>query len=133
MRSGGSVPLWLAIGACMLIPSISNNAYVVCFPLWVLPWTNEFHVPRSTVLSGFAVGNLIVGFLSPLVGRTLERIPPRITTAAAGLALAAGFAFEAGASSIWQTMIVYASLMAVGAAFTSMLVGQSVAVGMVPH
>jgi hypothetical protein len=42
----------------MLIPAISNGVFVVCYSLWVLPWTLDFHVARGVVMGGFAIGNL---------------------------------------------------------------------------
>jgi len=122
-----------ALSACMLIPAVSNSIFIVCFPLWVLPWVHDFAVPRSTVMSGFGLGNLVMAFASPLVGRALERIPVRLTVILGGCALAGGFFAAAGAHAFWQIVVLYASVMALGAAFTGVLVGQSIAVGILPH
>ena len=124
---------WTALGACMLIPAIGNGVFISCFPLWVIPWMNEFHVPRSTALVGFAVGNLVMGLVSPIVGRALERYPARMSVTLGGVALAAGFLLGSIAHSFWQIIALYASVLAIGAAFTGMLPAQSVAVCIVPH
>jgi MFS family permease len=117
----------------MLIPAIGNGVFISCFPLWVIPWMNEFHVPRSTALIGFAVGNLVMGLVSPIVGRALERYPARMSVTLGGVALAAGFLLGSIAHSFWQIIALYASVLALGAAFTGMLPAQSVAVCIVPH
>lgn len=126
-------PTLPALGACMLIPAVSNSIFVVCFPLWVLPWVHDFSVPRSTVMSAFGLGNLVMAFASPLVGRALERVPVRLSVTVGGCALAGGFFAAAGAHAFWQIAALYASVMALGAAFTGVLVGQSIAVGILPH
>ena len=87
----------LALGACMLIPAVSNSIFIVCFPLWVLPWVHDFAVPRSTVMSGFGLGNLVMAFTSPLVGSALGRVPVRLSVTLGGCALAGGFFAAAGA------------------------------------
>jgi MFS family permease len=124
---------WPALAACMLIPAVNYALFATSFPLWVIPWINDFHVARSTVMSGFAVANLITGLTSPIVGRVLERIPVRLMMALGGVALASGFVLGSIAHSIWQVMALYASVMAVGSAFAGVLPAQSVAVRILPH
>jgi MFS family permease len=132
--AGSASPrIWAALGACMVIPAIGNGVFISCFPLWVVPWITEFNVSRSTALAGFTVGNLVMGLASPLVGNCLERFPARWNVALGGAALAAGFLLGAAAHSFWQIIILYATILALGAAFTGMLPAQSVAVRIVPH
>jgi MFS family permease len=117
----------------MIIPAIGNGVFISCFPLWVVSWIDEFHVPRSTAMAGFAVGNLVMGLASPIVGNCLERFPARVSVALGGIALAAGFLLGAIANSFWQIVALYASVLALGAAFTGMLPAQSVAVRILPE
>jgi MFS family permease len=117
----------------MFIPAIGNGVFISCFPLWVVPWMNEFQVPRSTAMTGFAIGNLVMGLVSPVVGRTLERFPARTSVALGGVLLAGGFLLGSIARSFWQIIALYASVLALGAAFTGLLPAQSVAVRIVPH
>jgi len=117
----------------MLIPAVGNGVFISCFPLWVVPWIDEFHVPRSTALAGFAVGNLVMGLASPIVGNCLERFPARWNVTLGGVALAAGFLLGSIAHSFWQIIVLYASVLALGAAFTGLLPAQSVAVRILPH
>src|ERR1700735_3465000 len=98
---------WPALGACMLIPAINYALFATSFPLWVVPWISEFHVARSAVMGGFAIGNLVTGLTSPIVGRLLERIPARLIVALGGVALAGGFLLGSVAHSIWQIMALY--------------------------
>src|SRR5271170_4458160 len=125
--------IWTALGACMVIPAIGNGVFISCFPLWVVPWVDEFHVPRSTAMAGFAVGNLVMGLASPIVGNCLERFPARWSVTLGGIALAAGFLLGSIAHSFWQIIALYASILALGAAFTGLLPAQSVAVRILPH
>jgi len=124
---------WTALGACMLIPAIGNGVFISCFPLWVVPWMNEFRVPHGTAMIGFAVGNLVMGLVSPIVGRVLERFPARTSVTLGGVALGAGFLLGSLARSFWQIIALFATVLAFGAAFTGMLPAQSVAVRIVPH
>jgi MFS family permease len=125
--------IWTVLGACMLIPAVGNGVFISCFPLWVVPWIDDFHVPRSTALAGFAVGNLVMGLASPIVGNCLERFPARWSVTLGGAALAAGFLLGSIAHSFWQIIALYASILALGAAFTGLLPAQSVAVRILPH
>jgi MFS family permease len=127
------VKAWPALGACMLVPAVSNAVFISCFPLWVVPWVNEFHAPRSMIMGGFSVGNLVMGLAAPIVGHVLVRWPARISIALGGLALAGGMLLAALAPSIWEIIALYATLMAFGAAFTGLLPAQSVAVAIVPE
>jgi MFS family permease len=117
----------------MLIPAIGNGVFISCFPLWVVPWMNEFRVPHGTAMIGFAVGNLVMGLVSPIVGRVLERFPARTSVTLGGVALGAGFLLGSLARSFWQIIALFATVLAFGAAFTGMLPAQSVAVRIVPH
>jgi MFS family permease len=117
----------------MVIPAIGNGVFISCFPLWVVPWIDEFHVPRSTAMAGFAIGNLVMGLASPIVGNCLERFPARVSVTLGGIALTAGFVLGSIAHSFWQIIALYASVLALGAAFTGMLPAQSVAVRILPH
>jgi MFS family permease len=117
----------------MVIPAIGNGVYISCFPLWVVPWIDEFHVSRSTAMTGFAIGNLVMGLASPIVGNCLERFPARMTVALGGIALTAGFVLGSMAHAFWQIIALYASVLALGAAFTGLLPAQSVAVRILPH
>jgi MFS family permease len=117
----------------MVIPAIGNGVFISCFPLWVVPWIDEFHVSRSTAMTGFAIGNLVMGLASPIVGNCLERFPARMSVALGGIALTAGFVLGSMAHAFWQIIALYASVLALGAAFTGMLPAQSVAVRLLPH
>lgn len=128
-----SLKEYIALGACMLIPAVSNGVFISCFPLWVVPWIDQFRVPRSTAMTGFAVGNLVMGLVSPVVGYCLGRFTARACVTLGGIALALGFLLVALASSFWQIVVIFASVLALGAAFTGMLPAQSVAVRILPH
>lgn len=69
----------------------------------------------------------------PAVDRTLERVPVRTSVALGGLVLAGGFFAAAAAHHVWQIIALYSTVIALGAAFTGVLVGQSVAVSIVPN
>lgn len=117
----------------MLLPAISGGLVVVCYPLFVVPWIMEFHVLRSTVMAGFGIGNLVMACASPVVGWALARIPVRRTAVLGGIALAGGFLLVAVAHSFWQIILLYSTIIALGAAFTGILVGQSVAISVMPE
>jgi MFS family permease len=117
----------------MVIPAIGNGVFISCFPLWVVPWIDEFHVSRSTAMTGFAIGNLVMGLASPIVGNCLERFPARMSVTLGGIALTAGFVLGSMAHAFWQIIALYAGVLSLGAAFTGMLPAQSVAVRLLPH
>jgi MFS family permease len=122
-----------ALGACMLIPSISYGVASSSFPLWVVPWMADFHIRRSTAMIAFALGNLVMGLLSPIVGQVLARAPARLSVTVGGVVLALGFLLGSFVHQFWEMISLYATLVAVGTAFTGLLPAQSVAVSIVPH
>ena len=123
---------YLPLAACMVLPAVSNGVFISCFPLWVVPWIAEFHVSRSLVMSGFGIGNIVMGLASPLVGYVLERTSPRLSVALGGAALGLGLLAGSVLPSIWQVIVIYATLMALGAAFTGLLSAQTAAVDLYP-
>ena len=65
------------LGACIASPAIIAGLNSV-FPLWVLPWTADFNVKRSSVMLAYALTSLLTIFLMPFVGRLLIRVPARL-------------------------------------------------------
>jgi len=124
---------YVALGGCMLIAAVENAVFVACFPLWVVPWVNDFHIPRAAAMSAFGIGNAVVGLVSPLVGRSLERFPARNNISCGGLMLALGFLLASFATTFWQITAIYSVVLASGAAFTGTLPAQTVAIRVMPQ
>lgn len=124
---------WVALGACMLVPGISTGAFICSYPLWIVPWIDKFHVTHSTAVAGFTVGVLVMALALPIVGAAVARFSARACMATGGILLAAGFLLGSIATSYWQLLALSATLLACGAALTSVLPAQSVGVRILPH
>lgn len=117
----------------MVIPGLSIGAFITSYPLWVTPWIGQFHVERSTAVAGFTIGILIMALALPLVGAWTARFSARMCMTVGCALLAAGFFLSAAATSFWQILVLYATVLAGGAALTSVLPAQTVGVSIMPH
>lgn len=124
---------WAALAACMLIPGISTGVFICSYPLWIVPWIDKFHVTHSSAVAGFTVGVLVMALALPIVGACVTRFSARACMATGGILLAAGFLLGSAATSYWQLLTLSATLLACGAALTSVLPAQSVGVRILPH
>jgi MFS family permease len=69
---------------------------------------------------------------TPLVGRTLDAVSPRLMTLAGAAIMAAGFWLVSLAQAFWQVAALYCTLIAVGAAFAGLLPAQTVVLRRLP-
>jgi MFS family permease len=123
---------WAMLVACAAVPMLTVGLFTVSFPLWVEPWRAGFKVSLSTVMLTFTVGNMVATFAAPLAGRALARRPPRMIVVGGALLMTAGFLVAALAPAFWMVASLYATVIAVGAAFSGLLPAQTVALRRFP-
>jgi OFA family oxalate/formate antiporter-like MFS transporter len=118
--------------ACSVIPALSVGLFVVCFPLWLVPWAAEFKISRSQAMVAFTVGNIVSTFAAPLAGRALASLSARVIMITGVGLVTAGFLMASIAPSFWVIASLYASVIAVGAALAGILPAQTVALRRFP-
>jgi MFS family permease len=119
--------------ACALYPIFGTGFFLYSFPLWVVPWTVDFHMARATVMSAFAAAAIVTTLVTPVVGRLLDTLSPRLTAIGGALMMGAGLWLASAARSFWLVAVPYATLVAVGAAAAGMLPAQTVALRKFPE
>jgi MFS family permease len=122
----------LTLAACVGCPALILGLSLV-FPIWVLPWTAAFAIPRGSVMLIYALGGTLTTLLMPIVGRLLVRIPAWSLMAAGGVIQGGGFLLLGVVTTYWQLAVVYSTAVAVGGVLGGILPAQSVAVHRFPR
>ncbi|WP_173931590.1 MFS transporter [Chelativorans sp. Marseille-P2723] len=98
---------WLRLGICILLGTIAGVgmwAFVIALPNVQAEFSvvrGEASLPYTSMMVGFAVGNVIIG-------RYVDRLGIAIPMAAAGVSLGLGFILSAFAQSLWQFVFLQA-------------------------
>lgn len=101
LRRPDDIHAWLRLALCVLLATIGSVglwAIVVVLPRVQADFSVEradASLPYAAVMSGFAVGNV-------LIGRYVDRLGVALPVALAGTALGAGFILSSFSQSIWQ-------------------------------
>lgn len=95
---------------------VANACTFSAFGVFVIPLAEEFRTTRGVISNGLGISLLMMGLLSPFVGRWVDRGPVR-RLMLAGLGLcSAGLLLLSRASALWQVGLLYCSAVTVGAA-----------------
>lgn len=121
-------PGWTMIAVAIVFQGVSVGSIYYGFTFWIGPWTTEFGVDRAGIMLAMVVLTIMVGLLSPAVGRAMDRLPIRMLVATGGVLQAVGFVLIAMASAAWQIVLIYATLLPTGLILTGPLASQSLAV-----
>jgi MFS family permease len=67
----------VVLAACLGVMAGFGSLFVYTFSVFVKPLAAEFSWSREAISSGFAVAAVTLGFVSPLLGRWIDRFGPR--------------------------------------------------------
>ena len=67
----------VVLAACLGVMAGFGSLFVYTFSVFVKPLAAEFGWSREAISSGFAVAAVTLGFVSPLLGRWIDRFGPR--------------------------------------------------------
>lgn len=67
----------VVLAACFGVMAGFGSLFVYTFSVFVKPLAGEFGWSREAISSGFAVGAVTLGLISPLLGRWIDRYGPR--------------------------------------------------------
>ena len=118
---------WNILAVAMLFQAVTFGIGFYSFTFWVAPWSEEFAVGRGRVMIVFVTMQVVMGLLSPLAGRAVDRLSIRGLVIAGALCLAAGLALAGRAATLWQLNLLYGSLIVTGALLAGPLAGQTLA------
>lgn len=105
---------------------VMNGCAVYAFSLYVMPLGIEFSWNRATIMGGYMMLQLMIGFASFLVGRLMYKWNVKWIIAAGALLMGIGFASLSLTQALWQfyllNIIVGLGSAATGVVPTSMVV-----------
>ncbi len=67
----------VVLAACLGVMAGFGSLFVYTFSVFVKPLAAEFGWSREAISSGFAIAAVTLGFVSPLLGRWIDRFGPR--------------------------------------------------------
>lgn len=98
-----------------------------CFPLWIVPLSEEFGVARSQIMLAIAGSQIISGLISPFAGRALDRLPPHWVICGGAVIFIFGLLSIAFAHSIWPLAFGFLILLPIGIVLTGVMAAQTLA------
>jgi MFS family permease len=67
----------VVLAACLGVMAGFGSLFVYTFSVFVKPLSTQFGWNREAISSGFAIAAVTLGFISPLLGRWIDRVGPR--------------------------------------------------------
>ena len=67
----------VVLAACLGVMAGFGSLFVYTFSVFVKPLSNQFGWGREAISGGFAIAAMTVGFISPLLGRWIDKFGPR--------------------------------------------------------
>ena len=109
----------------MLFQAVTFGIGIYSFTFWVAPWSVEFGVGRSDVMTVYVTMQVCMGLFSPLAGRAMDRLSIRGLIIAGALCLALGLALAGRATALWHLNLIYGTLVVAGLVLAGPLAGQT--------
>lgn len=111
----------------MVFQAVSFGIGIYCFTFWVAPWSLEFDVGRSQVMTVFVTMQVAMGALAPFAGRAMDRLSIRALVVTGAVSLALALALAARATALWQLNVLYGTLIVGGMLLCGPLAAQTLA------
>lgn len=105
---------WLIIGIAFVTMAISVSARSA-FSLLLTPFTEEFGWDRGLVAGAFSFGFFISAFLSPIVGRWMDRYGPRVVIETGIFIMGIGLILAAFIEKPWHLYLTLGVMVGGGA------------------
>lgn len=102
---------WNVLALTLLSQAVVVGIHTYAFSFWIVPWTEEFSVPRSQLMLIITLSIFSSGVMSPFVGIALDRINPRMLFCAGSLIFPLSLVLVSMATSHWIILLLYSSLM----------------------
>jgi len=101
---------WTVLAFTMLSQSMISGIQIYCFPFWIVPWLDEFKVPRSQLMLIASASVLVAALISPFCGIALDKYRPRWTISIGAVVFALGLLLISMAHSHWEILLLYSLL-----------------------
>ncbi len=104
---------WLVVAVAFVTMAIGVNARTA-FSLLFPPILDEFGWERGVTAGAFSLGFLVSTFVSPFLGRLMDRLGPRVVIPVAVVAVALGLVFATRATAPWHLYLTLGVLVVGG-------------------
>ena len=118
---------WNVIAIALLFQSLCIGMSFYCFPLWIVPLSDEFQVSRSNIMLAIAASQIISGLISPFAGKALDRLPLHWVICGGAIVFVLGLLATAFAHAVWQLAFAFLVLMPIGIVLTGVMAAQTLA------
>ncbi|MEN3974992.1 MFS transporter [Emcibacter sp. SYSU 3D8] len=118
---------WNVLAVAIVFQALMVGIVFYGFTVWGTPWITEFDTGAEMIMRANAGATLATGALMLYAGRLMDRFSMRWIIIGGTLLLAAGMVLVAYATSMWQIITLYTTLIACGYAFSTTLAGQVLA------
>ncbi|HET8710116.1 MAG TPA: MFS transporter, partial [Spongiibacteraceae bacterium] len=118
---------WNVIAMALLFQSLCIGVSYFCFPLWVVPFSDEFGVSRSHIMFAIAASQVVSGLISPFGGYALDRLPPHWVISGGAITFILGLILIATAQSIWQIIFALLIPLPIGLVLSGVMAAQTLA------
>lgn len=116
---------WYIVGLTLVNQALVLGVLIYSFALFVVPWLGEFDVPRSTIMLAILSFQVVIGLLSPVMGRYLDLIAMRILVLVGVLSLSLGLFLLSLATQLWHIVVLHMTLLPVGMLLCGTLASQT--------
>ncbi len=116
---------WRIVAVVFLTHFISVGLVFYSYGVFFKALTADFGGSRLGVAVGLAILNVVVGVLSPFVGRAIDRGPIRLIMCVGAVLMAVGFLVGSQIEALWQFYVVIGTFLAVGTVLLGALSGST--------
>lgn len=112
---------WTLVAVLLLLVSIGMGTTMYMYSLVAGAVGQEFGASRLALMAGSTGMLLVMGLLSPTVGRVLDRTSSRKLLIISSLVMGVGFLWVALSTHVWMVIASYILFISIGAASLSLL------------
>lgn len=123
---------WNILAAAIVFQALMVGIVFYGFSVWGTPWLKDFNTSHFMVTVANAGATIATGILMLFAGRMMDRYPMRWIIIIGTLLLVLGMVLVSMATSMWQIILLYTTLIASGYALSTTLAGQVLAVKWFP-
>ena len=118
---------WTVVAVAMLFKGILFGVTFYSFTLYANEWLADpmIEVSTATVMLGSSLVMMMSGFISPLLGRALDRASIRHLICFGAIMTSLAMVLVAYATAFWQILLIYAFLLSFGIVLTGPLAAQT--------
>lgn len=116
---------WIVVLLTIVFQAVTVGILIYSFALFVVPWLDTFSSPRRDIMFAIVSLQLMTGALSPLSGKAMDKYPTRYLVCCGSIMLAIGLVLVSFATSLWQIILLYATLLPMGFVLSGPLAAQT--------